>query len=184
MTLLEGDGAEAAFDGIYALHTSVPKEAIGARDTVRAYKDLAMVERAFQCPKTVDLRVRPIHHRLEERVRAHVCLCMLAHYVEWDMRKALAPLLLSEDDPRGAATPRGSPLQPAVPSASAEAEARMKKTPAGEPADRFRGLLAHLATLTKNTIQPVGDLPSFDRLTVPTPLQQKGFDLLGGSIPV
>jgi hypothetical protein len=176
--------AEAALDGIYVLRTSVPKEALGARDTARAYKDLAKVERAFRCLKTVDLHVRPIHHRLEERVRAHVFLCMLAYYVEWHMRRALAPLLFVEDDPVGAAARRGSPVQPAVPSASTEAKARTKRTPASEPVHRFRDLLAHLATLTKNTIQPAGDLPSFDRLTVPTPLQQKGFDLLGVSIPV
>ena len=176
--------AEAALDGIYVLRTSVPAEVLGARDTVRAYKDLAKVERAFRCLKTVDLHVRPIHHRLEERVRAHVFLCMLAYYVEWHMRKALAPLLFAEDDPAGAAARRGSPVKPAVPSASAEQKARTKKTPAGETVHRFRGLLAQLATLTKNTIQPAGNLPAFDRLTVPTPLQQKTFDLLGVSIPV
>jgi len=110
--------------------------------------------------KTVDLHVRPIHHRLADRVRAHVFLCMLAYYVEWHLRRAWAPLLFAEDDPQDAARRRGSPVH------------------------RFRGLLAHLATLTKNTIQPTGDLPAFDRLTVPTPLQQKAFELLGLKIPV
>jgi hypothetical protein len=176
--------AEAALDGIYVLRTSVPKDVLGAEDTVRAYKDLAKVERAFRCLKTVDLHVRPIHHRLEQRVRAHVFLCMLAYYVEWHMRRAWAPLLFAEDDPQGAAQRRGSPVKPARRSASAEAKALTKKTPEGETVHRFRGLLEHLATLTKNTIQPAGDLPSFDRLTVPTPLQQKAFDLLGLPIPV
>lgn len=176
--------AEAALDGIYVLRTSVPEDVLGAEDTVRAYKDLAKVERAFRCLKTVDLHVRPIHHRLEERVRAHVFLCMLAYCVEWHLRRVWAPLLFAEDDPSGAAARRGSPVQPAVPSARAEAKARTKKTPTGETVHRFRGLLAHLATLTKNTIEPTGDLPAFDRLTVPTPLQQKAFDLLGVSIPV
>jgi len=171
--------AEAALDGIYVLRTSVPEAVLGAEATVQAYKDLARVERAFRCLKTVDLHVRPIHHRLEERVRAHVFLCMLAYYVEWHMRKALAPLLFAEDDPGGAAARRGSPVQPAVPSASAEAKAFTKRTPEGEPVHRFRGLLAHLATLTKNTIQPAGSLPAFDRLTVPTPLQREAFERLG-----
>jgi hypothetical protein len=176
--------AEATLDGLYVLRTSVPKEVLGAEDTVRAYKDLAKVERAFRCMKTVDLRVRPIHHRLEERVRAHVFLCMLAYYVEWHMRRAWAPLLFAEDDPADAATRRGSPVKPATRSASAEAKVSAKKTPDGETVHRFRGLLDHLATLTRNTIQPAGDLPPFDQLTVPTSLQQKAFDLLGVSIPV
>jgi hypothetical protein len=175
----EAIAAEAAFDGIYVLRTSVPVETLGTEDTVRAYKDLAKVERAFRCLKTVDLHVRPIHHRLEERVRAHVFLCMLAYYVEWHMRRAWAPLLFAEDDPRGAARRRGSPVKPATRSESAEAKARAKKTPDGETVHRFRGLLDHLATLTQNTIQPTGNLPAFHRLTVPTPLQQKAFDLLG-----
>jgi hypothetical protein len=175
---------EAALDGIYVLRTSVPKEKLGAEDTVRVYKDLAKVERAFRCMKTVDLHVRPIHHRLVPRVRAHVFLCMLAYYVEWHMRRAWAPLLFAEDDPHGAAQRRGSPVKPARRSASAEAKALTKKTTEGETVHRFRGLLEHLATLTKNTIQPTGDLPPFDRLTVPTPLQQKAFDLLGVSPPV
>jgi hypothetical protein len=176
--------AEAALDGIYVLRTSVPEEVLGAENTVRAYKDLAKVERAFRCMKTVDLHVRPIHHRLEERVRAHVFLCMLAYYVEWHMRQALAPLLFAEDDPVGAARRRGSPVKPARRSASAEAKALTKRARDGEPVHRFRGLLAHLATLTKNTIHPAGDLPAFDRLTVPTSLQQKAFDRLGVPIPV
>ncbi len=175
---------EAALDGIYVLRTSVSKEMLGTEETVRAYKDLAKVERAFRCMKTVDLQIRPIHHRLVPRVRAHVFLCVLAYYVEWHMRRAWAPLLFAEDDPADAATRRGSPVQPATRSASAEAKASAKQTPEGETVHRFRGLLNHLATLTKNTIQPAGDLPSFDQLTVPTPLQQKAFDLLGVSIPV
>jgi hypothetical protein len=176
--------AEAALDGLYVLRTSVPSEGLGTEDAVRAYKDLAKVERAFRCLKSVDLHVRPIHHRLEERVRAHVFLCMLAYYVEWHLRQAWAPLLFAEDDPQGAAQRRGSPVGPAAPSASAAAKAFTKKTPDGETVHRFRGLLAHLATLTQNTIQPAGDLPTFERISVPTPLQQKAFDRLGIPIPV
>jgi transposase len=180
----EAIAAEARLDGIYVLRTSVSDKVLGAEDTVRAYKDLAKVERAFRCLKTVDLHVRPIHHRLEQRVRAHVLLCMLAYYVEWHMRRAWAPLLFAEDDPADAATRRASPVKPATRSASAEAKALSKKTPDGDTVHRFRGLLDHLATLTKNTIQPAEDLPPFERLTVPTPLQQRAFDLLGVPIPV
>jgi len=176
--------AEAALDGIYVLRTSVPTEMLGTEETVRTYKDLAKVERAFRCLKTVDLHLRPIHHRLVPRVRAHVFLCMLAYYVEWHMRRAWAPLLFAEDDPQGAAKRRGSPVKPAVRSSSAETKALTKKTPEGETVHRFRGLLEYLATLTKNTIQPTGDLPPFDRLTVATQVQQRAFDLLGIPIPV
>jgi hypothetical protein len=175
--------AEAALDGIYVIRTSVPKEVLGAEQTVRAYKDLAKVERAFRCMKTVDLHVRPIHHRLAERVRAHVFLCMLAYYVEWHMRQAWAPLLFAEDDPANAAKRRASPVKPATRSESAEAKASTQKTPEGETIHRFRGLLHYLATLTNNTIQPKGDLPTFHQLTVPTDLQRRAFDLLGISIP-
>ena len=179
----EAIAAETRLDGIYVLRTSVPKKVLGATDTVRAYKDLAKVERAFRCLKTVDLHVRPIHHRLVPRVRAHVFLCMLAYYVEWHMRRAWAPLLFAEDDPQGAEGRRGSPVKTAMRSRSAEHKASTKKTPEGETVHRFRGLLDHLATLTKNTIQPKGDLPAFDRLTVPSDLQRKAFDLLEIPIP-
>jgi hypothetical protein len=176
--------AEAALDGIYVLRTSVPEEVLGAEDTVRAHKNLAKVERAFRCLKTVDLHVRPIHHRLEGRMCAHVFLCMLAYYVEWHLRQAWAPLLFAEDDPKGAAQRRGSPVMPAAKSPRAEAKALEKKTPDGHVVHRFRGLLDHLATLTQNTIQPQGDLPSFEQLSVPTPLQQRAFDLLGLKPPL
>ena len=175
---------EAALDGIYVLRTSVSKEVLGTEQTVRVYKDLANVERALRCMKTVDLHVRPIHHRLEGRVRAHVFLCVLAYYVEWHMRRAWAPLLFAEDDPADAANRRGSPVKPATRSASAQTKASSKKTPDDETVHRFRALLDHLATLTKNTIQPANDLPPFEQLTVPTSLQQKAFDLLEVSIPL
>jgi hypothetical protein len=181
---LDAIAAEARLDGLYVLRTSVPENLLGTTDTVRAYKDLAKVERAFRCMKTVDLHVRPIHHHLEERVRAHVFLCMLAYYVEWHLRQAWAPLLFAEDDRQGAAERRGSPVQPATRSESAEGKALTKKTPAGETVHRFRGLLDHLATLTKNTVQPKGDLPTFDQVTAPTSLQQRAFDLLDVTIPL
>jgi len=117
-------------------------------------------------------------------VRAHVFLCLLAYYVEWHLRKAWAPLLFAEDDRTNAARRRSSPVASAMASESTEAKALTKKTPNGETVHRFRGLLAHLATLTQNTIQPAGDLPTFERISVPTPLQQKAFDRLGIPIPV
>jgi hypothetical protein len=170
--------AEARLDGIYVLRTSVPAQVLDAADTVRAYKGLAAVERAFRCLKTVDLHVRPIYHRLDARVRAHVLLCMLAYYVEWHMRQALAPLLFAEDDPVDAARRRGSPVQPATPSAGAERKAARKRSSSGQPVHHFSGLIDHLATLTKNTIQPQSGLPTFDQLSVPTPLQKQVFELL------
>ncbi|MBX3562933.1 MAG: IS1634 family transposase [Sphingomonas sp.] len=170
--------AEARLDGIYVLRTSAPADVIDAAGTVRAYKGLAAVERAFRCLKTVDLHVRPIHHRLDARVRAHVLLCMLAYYVEHHMRQALAPLLFAEDDPAGAAQRRGSPVEPATPSESAERKAATKRSADDQPVHHFRGLLDHLATLTKNTVQPHSGLPAFDQLTVPTPLQRQAFERL------
>ena len=170
--------AEARLDGIYVLRTSVPKAVLSAEDTVRAYKGLAAVERAFRCLKTVDLHIRPIYHRLEDRVRAHVFLCMLAYYVEWHMRQALAPLLFAEDDRDDAEQRRGSPVQPATPSHSAAHKATTKRTRDNQPVHHFRGLLDHLATLTRNTVRPQGDLPTFDQLTLPTELQRRAFQLL------
>ena len=174
----ESIDAEARLDGIYVLRTSAPADVLDAAGTVRAYKGLAAVERAFRCLKTVDLHVRPIYHRLDGRVRAHVLLCMLAYYVEWHMRQALAPLLFAEDDPAGAAQRRGSPVEPATPSESAERKALTKRSADDQPVHHFRGLLDHLATLTKNTIQPQSGLPAFDQLTVPTPLQRQVFERL------
>lgn len=176
--------AEARLDGIYVLRTSAPADALDAADTVRAYQGLAAVERAFRCLKTVDLHVRPIYHRLEDRVRAHVLLCMLSYYIEWRMRQALAPLLFAEDDPVDAALRRGSPVEPATPSASAERKARTQRSADDQPVHHFRGLLDHLATLTKNTVQPRGDLPAFDQLSVPTPLQKKVFERLDVQLPM
>lgn len=170
--------AEAHLDGIYVLRTSVPKGVLSAEDTVRAYKGLAAVERAFRCLKTVDLHIRPIYHRLEDRVRAHVFLCMLAYYVEWHMRQALAPLLFAEDGRDAAERRRGSPVQPATPSESAEAKATTKRTQDDHAVHNFRGLIEQLATLTKNTVQPQGGLPTFNQLTVPTTLQRRVFELL------
>jgi Transposase DDE domain len=171
---------EAALDGIYVVRTSVQKAALDTEETVRAYKDLAHVEQAFRSYKTVDLKVRPIYHYLADRVRAHVFLCMLAYYVEWHMREALAPLLFDDDDPASADAQRDSPVAPAEPSPSAQDKARTLRTPDDLPVHSFQTLLADLATIAKNRIRP--KLPGadrFDQITRPTPLQRKAFDLLG-----
>jgi hypothetical protein len=171
---------EAALDGIYVIRTSVPKDQLGTEETVRAYKDLAGLERAFRSYKTVDLKVRPIYHYLADRVRAHVFLCMLAYYVEWHMRKALAPLLFEEDDKESAEALRTSVVAPAQPSPKARRKAQTKQTEDGTPVHSFQTLLADLATIVKNRIQP--KLPGaepFDQITRPTSLQQQALDLLG-----
>lgn len=168
--------AEAALDGIYVIRTSVARDTLDAERTVEAYKDLAHVERAFRSCKTVDLEVRPIHHRREDRVRAHVFLCMLAYYVEWHMRRQLAPILFDDDDRASARAARSSIVAPAQRSPRAQKKASRKRTPTGEPVHSFRSLLKDLATLTKNRVRVSGG--SFEQLSTPTPLQQRAFDLL------
>jgi hypothetical protein len=176
---LEGIQAEAQLDGIYVLRTSVPESELDAEATVRAYKGLSAVERAFRCLKTVDLKIRPIHHRLEDRVRAHVLLCMLAYYVEWHMRQALAPLLFDDDDKLAAEAARSSIVAPAQHSASARSKAFTKRTSDGFPVHSFQTLLADLATITSNTVRyRMDDAPTFGRITIPTPVQQHALDLL------
>lgn len=170
---------EAALDGVYIIRTSVPDATLDAKDTVRAYKALSEVERAFRSYKTVDLRVRPIYHYLADRVRAHVLLCMLAYYVEWHMRQALAPMLFDDDDKAAAEAPRASVVAPAQPSAKARRKASRQRTDAGEPVHSFQTLLADLATIVKNRIEPkIAGAQPFDQVTRPTPLQQKVLALL------
>jgi transposase len=170
---------EAALDGVYIIRTSVPDTTLDAEDTVRAYKALSEVEWAFRSYKTVDLRVRPIYHYLAGRVRAHVLLCMLAYYVEWHMRQALAPMLFDDDDKAAAAAQRASVVAPAQPSAKARRKASRQRTDAGEPVHSFQTLLADLATIVKNRIEPkIAGAQPFDQVTRPTPLQQKVLDLL------
>ncbi len=169
---------EASLDGLYVIRTSLPAEQLDAEQTVRAYKGLSVIERAFRSFKTIDLKVRPIFHRLEERVRAHVFLCMLAYYVEWHMRQKLAPLLFDDDDPEGKEAKRSSVVAPAQRSDRAERKARTKRTDDGWPVQSFQGLLGDLATLCKNLVLTKGGGDTFDTLTTPTPLQQRAFDLL------
>jgi len=176
---LEGIEAEARLDGIYVIRTSVAETKLDAEATVRAYKRLSEVERAFRSLKTVDLKVRPIHHRLEDRVRAHVLLCMLAYYVEWHMREALAPLLFDDDDKASAEAARSSIVAPAQRSSSARRKACSKRTADGLPVHSFQTLLNDLATITSNTLRySQDDAPDFERTTIPTSTQQRALDLL------
>jgi transposase len=173
---------EAALDGIYVIRTSVAARTLSPEDTVLSYKRLAQVERAFRSIKTVDLKLRPIHHHLADRVRAHVFICMLAYYVEWHIRRALAPMLFDDDDKPAAARRRQSAVAKAPRSEKAERKARTKLTANGAPVHSFQTLLADLATIVKNRVQPKdGSAPSFEMITTPTPLQQQALDLLGVS---
>ena len=174
---------EQSLDGIYVIRTSVTKEALSRQQVVASYKSLSGVERAFRSLKTVDLQVRPIHHRLPDRVRAHILLCMLAYYVEWHIRQLWAPLLFDDDDKAQAAAARASVVAPAQRSTKAKLKARTKLTSDGLKVHSFQTLLADLATLVKNKIQPADkNIAAFDMLTLPTPIQQRAMDLLGISL--
>jgi transposase len=171
---------EQSLDGIYVIRTSVQKEALSSEQVVASYKSLSGVERAFRSLKTVDLHVRPIHHRLPDRVRAHILLCTLAYYVEWHMRQRLAPMLFDDDDKPQAQAARRSIVAPAQRSASARRKAFTKQTADGLPVHSFQTLLGDLATIAINRIQPTDkNIPAFDMLTQPTAIQQRAFDLLG-----
>jgi len=172
--------AEAALDGFYVVRSSLPQGTLEPAQLVGAYKGLSKVERAFRSLKTVDLHVRPIHHHLPDRVRAHVLLCMLAYYVQWHMRQAWAPILFDDDDRPAGAALRESPVAPAKRSPRAERKAAQKRTEQDEPVHSFQTLLADLATIAKNRIQ--ADLPGaepFEKITRPTALQQRALSLLG-----
>jgi hypothetical protein len=174
---------EAALDGIYVIRTSVAADRVPTAEAVRSYKRLATIERAFRSLKTVDLKVRPIHHRKADRVRAHVFLCMLAYYVEWHMRRALAPILFDDDDKATGEALRRSVVAPAQRSPRAKAKALTKRTEEGEPVHSFQSLLRHLRTIVKDRMRLKSDAAiEFDKLTTPTPLQQRAFDLLGISL--
>jgi transposase len=171
---------EKKLDGIYVIRTNVKSEAMSAPEVVRSYKQLSNVERAFRSLKTVDLKVRPVHHRLADRVRAHVFLCMLAYYVEWHMRRNLAPLLFEDHEKEAGEQRRASVVKPAMRSESADRKARTKQNGNGLAIHSFRTILSDLATLTINRIQPGDpDLPTFDKLSNPTPIQTQALSLLG-----
>jgi hypothetical protein len=168
---------EAALDGFYVLRTNVPADALNAADTVRAYKSLATVERAFRSLKTADLDIRPIFHWVSPRVRAHVFLCMLAYHLEWHMRQALAPILFDDHDRAAGEALRASPVVKAKPSPAAKRKAKTKRTDDGQPVHSFRTLLADLATLTRNIVK-CGKAPAMAILARPTTIQQRAFELL------
>jgi hypothetical protein len=171
---------EAALDGLYVIRTSVAADTMNATAAVRAYKDLAKVEQAFRSLKTVDLKVRPIYHWLEKRVRAHVFLCMLAYYVEWHLRERWAPILFDDHDEQMAELLRDSIVAPAQRSPKAEEKAHTRKTEEGGPVHSFQTLLDDLATIVKNWLQPkIPGAPTFIRITRATTTQQRAFDLLG-----
>ena len=170
--------AETALDGIYVLRTSVEASDLDSGEVVTSYKALAQVERAFN----TDLDIRPIRHRTEERVRVHVFLPMLSYYITWHLQARLAPLLFTDDDKTTAQTARRSPVAPAARSPRALAKAAAKRTEGNLPVHSFTSLLADLATICLNQIQPADPaLPGFRLVTTPTPLQYQALDLLGVS---
>ena len=165
--------AEAALDGFYILRTSLTQDALPAGDVVRAYKNLEQAERAFGSLKGPELQIRPIHHRLETRVRSHVLICMLAYYLTWHLKAAWRPLLFTDED--RPVTP--DPVAKALRSTSAQQKAQTKRTPTGPPAHSYRTLLAELATQTQNTTRLHGHASTFDKLTQPTDLQAEALRL-------
>ena len=171
----EGIAAEAALDGLYVIRTSVEEAKLDAHEVVRSYKLLAGVERAFKTLKSVDLQVRAVHRRLADRVRAHIFICMLAYYHCWHLERAWAPLLFKDE----AKLLAGDVVAPAQRSASALAKTRTQRLADDTPVHSFRSLLAHLATLTKNTVRVPGQLATFDKLALPTDLHSCALQLLG-----
>ena len=173
--------AEAKLDGIYVVRTSIGPGHLGSSEVVSSYKALAQVERAFRAFNT-DLDIRPIRHRTEDRVRAHVFLRMLSYYISWHLQDRLAPLLFTDDDKQAASAARTSPVAPAARSPRALAKAATKQTPGDLPVHSFGTLLADLGTICLNTIAPADPaLPGFRLVTTPTPLQRQALDLLGVS---
>ncbi len=171
--------AEAALDGIYIIRTSVAPARMDAADCVRNYKALANVERAFRSLKTIDLKVRPIHHRTADRVRAHIFLCLLAYYVAWHMREAWRELMFADTDQEAKAT--RDPVAPAKRSAAALLKVASHTLDDGTPAHSFSTLLAELATIVRNTCRTpnaADGAPTFDLLTTPNPKQQRAFELI------
>jgi hypothetical protein len=172
--------AEATLDGFYVLRTPIPAAELDAAAVVTAYKNLKYVERDFRHIKSDDLDLRPVFHRLEERVKAHVLICMLACYLTWHLRKAWAPLTFTDQDPPAP----GNPVAPARRSAAAQAKASYQHNPAGQPYRNFRGLLEHLATLTRNQVRYTGTQVTIAMLAEPTSAQRHAFELIGAAIPL
>ena len=166
--------AEAALDGFYILRTGLSAETLAEADVVRAYKNLEQAERAFGSFKGPDLQIRPIHHHLEDRVRAHVLICMLAYYLTWHLKAAWKPLLFTDE----ARPVNPDPVAKAVRSPSAERKAQTKRTTTGQACHSYRSLLTELATQTRNTTRLAGSTATFAKLTVPTPLQAHAHELI------
>ena len=172
--------AEAVLDGFYVLRTPLPASQLDGPAVVAAYKSLKYVERDFRSIKADDLDLRPVFHRLEERVRAHVLICMLACYLTWHLRKAWAPLTFTDENPPAPE----NPVAPARRSAAAQAKASRQRDTAGRPCRSFRGLLEHLATLARNQVRFTGTAVTVPVLTEPTRTQREAFDLIGAPIPL
>ncbi|MGH7746852.1 MAG: IS1634 family transposase, partial [Candidatus Dormibacteria bacterium] len=170
--------AEAALDGLYVIRTSLPATTLDTAAVVGAYKNLANVERDFRSLKAIDLDLRPIYHHLEDRVRAHVQICMLAAYLVWHLRQAWAPICFTDDNPPA----RTDPVAPATRSDTAKTKDTRRQNDRGEPVHDLATLLNHLATLTRNTIVFNGGI-RIDKLATPTPLQHRAFELIGAPIP-
>ena len=176
---VEAIEAEGRLDGFYVIRTNLDKTTLATSDVVRVYKSLSQAERAFRSIKTVDLEIRPIHHRLSDRVRAHVLLCMLAYYLEWHMRQALAPILFDDHQRAEAAAARSSIVAPAQRSKAARRKAATKRTADGLPVHSFQSLLAELATFTRNTMaMAAAPRDTFLLYPQPTPIQLRAFELL------
>src|SRR6516225_9686061 len=175
-----GIDAEAALDGIYVLRTSAPADELDPAAVVNSYKNLAHVERDFRSIKTDDLDLRPIHHRLDERVKAHVLICLLACYLIWHLRQVWAPLTFTDEHP----PTRDNPVAPAQRSPQAHTKAATQHDTDNNPLRSFRGLLDHLATLTRNDIHYHGTNTTVPTLAEPTPDQRRAFDLINSPIPL
>jgi len=170
--------------GIYVIRTNLTVTQMDDAETVRTYKSLSQVERAFRSLKTVDLHVRPIHHRTADRVRSHIFLCMLAYYVEWHLREAWRPLLFADEDQ--AAKTRRDPVARAERSAAADLKAATHRTTEGTPVHSFRTLLEDLSTIVRNQcrLRDVADAPAFTLTTTPTPAQRRALTLIRERVAV
>ena len=173
-------GEEARLDGIYVIRTPVPASDLAPAETVAAYKNLKYVERDFRHIKSDDLDLRPVFHRLEKRVKAHVLICMLAAYLTWHLRQAWAPLTYTDEEP----PQQAGPVAPARRSAAAEAKASRQHDDNGRPCRSYQGLLDHLGTLTRNELRFAGTPATIPVLTEPTTEQRQAFDLIGAAIPL
>jgi len=173
--------AEASLDGVYVVRSSVKEDRMTSDELVLKYKGLARAERAFRCLKTVDLRIRPIYHHNDDRIRAHIFLCMLAYYVEWHMRERLRPVMFAETDAAEAESSRSSVVDKAQRSSTVKSKERTRRTESDEPVQNFRDILATLGTLTRNRIRCAASASEYDQLSEPTSLQRRYLELLNAT---